>query len=198
MKVYYVVFLSLSVMWQHNSLLLLSSLWLSWALILHMRDVKAINCLKTREWKQSSTRISVGCQAVQNSPPIRAEVLQRVSKWSWMGKWEKDVHSVQEIDKFKDGRHKSGNRKAMIHKKMRTGCVNSKCLHYFIHILIASYRSVTVFFLRNYDLCSPLYARMSVHISILTLPFSLLRESNHSSITPQHCRYKLSQIAGDQ
>lgn len=110
-----------------------------------------------------------------------------------MDKWEKDIHSIPEIDKFKEGRH-SGNRKAMIHNKMRTVCVNSKCLHCLIHILIAS----SVFFLRKYDLCSPLCARMSVHISILNLPSPLLCGSNPRSIKPQPCRYKLSQIAGDQ
>lgn len=29
----------------------------------------------------------------------------------------KDVHSVPEIDKFKEGRNKSGDRKAAIHNK---------------------------------------------------------------------------------
>lgn len=89
---------------------------------------------------------------------------------------------------------------AMIHKKEPDVLTQSDC---FIQILIARYRTLAVFFFLfcffwKYDLCSPLYATMSMHISILTLPPSVLGGSNRSSIKPQPCRYKLSQIAGDQ
>lgn len=92
---------------------------------LRSRDVRTINCLETSDWKQPFTRISMWCQTVQKSPPIRAEKVQRVSGWSWMGKWERDIHSVPEIDKFKEGIIESWDR-----KKLKEPDV-SKCVHSF-------------------------------------------------------------------
>lgn len=69
------------------------------------------------------------------------QVWEKYSKLSWMDKWVKDIHSVPEIDNFKEGGNKSGNKIARLHK-MRSGCVNFKCLHCFIHNLSWSYCSV--------------------------------------------------------
>lgn len=61
--------------------------------------------------------------------------------------------------------------------------------NFFIILIVSNLGKKVFFFSRKYDLCSSLYARMSIHISILTLPSSVLRRKNHSSIKPQPCRH---------
>lgn len=121
--------------------------------------------LKTSKWKESSGVMS-GCTKLSTNQ-------------NWEGT-EGVKTGVNEVN----GDEWTNERKTVPE-------IYKECQHCFIHILTVSYRSVSVF-LGKIWFMFPFYARMSVHISILTLPSSALCGSNHSSIKPQPWRYKLS------